>query len=84
MNNNWKIDQAVPYKDDIEPRLVRFLRDLLYHKVSKIKSCIPLYMKYQIKKEDWGKIGAYIKKYKVSAFYKCNFNKEEYAGGDGR
>jgi len=81
MRHNWKIDKAVPYKDDIDPRLVRFLRDLLYHKISRIKPCVPLYMKYQVKKEDWDQIVHYIKKYRVSAFYKCNFNKTEYAGG---
>ena len=56
---------------------------ILHYTISeiyKIKSCIPLYMKYHIKREDWDQIGIYVKKYKLSIFYKCNWYKSYYAG----
>ncbi len=80
MKDNWRIDIAIPYKNDIDPRLVRFLRDLMYHKIYKLKSCVPLYMKYHVKKEDWDEITNYVKKYKLTIFYKHNMNKDIYAG----
>lgn len=70
MRDNWSIDLSIPFKNDIDPRLVRFLRDLIYHKIYKISSCIPLYMKYHVKKEDWNQIANYVKKYNLSIFSK--------------
>jgi hypothetical protein len=70
MRDNWSIDLSIPFKDDIDPRLVRFLRDLIYHKIYKITSSVPIYMKYHIKKEDWDHIVRYVKKYQLSIFSK--------------
>jgi len=75
MKHNWRIDVLVPFKNGIDPRLIRFLRDLLYHKMYNIQSCVPLYMKYHVKKEDWEQIANYIKKYKISVFYKYKFRR---------
>jgi len=97
---SW-IYHEIPYQQDIEARLVRFLRHLYYYKIKYWKAgfcsgkqlyspnkpcidatnyiskscfpkelCIPLYMQYQIKKEDWNKIIWYIKKYNIRLFNK--------------
>ena len=70
MRDNWRIDVAIPFKNGIDPRLIRFLRDLMYHRIYNVKSCIPLYMKYHVNKEDWTQIANYIRKHKISIFYK--------------
>ena len=64
------INNEIPFKFDIEPRLIRFLRELTQYKLYKITPCVPLYMQYSIKKEDWDEIIRYIKKYKITAFNK--------------
>ena len=73
MYDNKLIDCLIPYVHDVEPRIVQFLRILYYYKIMGVtvpKPCIPLYMEYQIKKEDWTTISYYIKKYNITVFNK--------------
>ena len=42
MGQNKYIDRIIPYKSDIDPRIIMFLRDLYYHKISNIIPCVPL------------------------------------------
>lgn len=65
---NMYIDHLIPYKEDIQPRLVRFLRSLYYYRSHNIRPCVPLYMQYSIKAEDWDDIVRYIKKYRIGLF----------------
>lgn len=62
---NKFITQKFPYKPDIEPRLVRFLRQQYYHSKYDIIKCIPLSMEYQINKIDWLNIKRYLIKYNI-------------------
>lgn len=66
-SNRW-ISSNIPYKPDVEPRLVQFLRTLTYYRLYRIKPCVPIYMEYMIKKEDWVEIMRYIKKYDIRLF----------------
>ena len=68
MYQNKVIDGFIPYVPDVEPRLIQFLRSLYYHKINGIKPCVPLYMEYMIKAEDWDEIVRYIRKYRIRAF----------------
>lgn len=70
IEDNDCIDKFLPYKPDIEPRLVRFLRTLHYYRTHGITTCIPVYMEFQIKKEDWDKIKYYLLKYNITIFNK--------------
>ena len=70
MKGSRHINVEIPFKPDIDPRLIRFLRELTQHKLYKTNPCVPLYMQYHIKKEDWDEIVRYIKKYKITAFNK--------------
>lgn len=68
MYQNKFIEQQIPYVDDVEPRIIQFLRTLYYYKKNAITPCIPLYMEYQIKRDDWIRIVYYIEKYNITAF----------------
>lgn len=75
MYQNKQIDGLIPFTKDIDHRLVHFLRTLHYYRTNNITPCIPLYMEYQIKREDWDQIVRYIKKYKIKPFMKdCKFD----------
>ena len=67
---NYWISLQLPYKPDVEPRLIQFLRTLVYYKIYGIKPCVPIYMEYMIKKEDWIQISRYIRKYNICIFKK--------------
>lgn len=64
-NENLTIDRKIPYKEDIQPRLVRFLRALYYFKKYKMMPCTPLDMEYSINNCDWIAINRYIRKYNI-------------------
>ena len=64
----YYIYNALPYKKDVDPRLVRFLRDLVFHQLIGAKPCPPLYSRYQITRKDWLLISRYIRKYKLLIF----------------
>jgi hypothetical protein len=67
--NDAKIMHYIlPLVHDVEPRIIYFLRTLYYHKKYNIKHCVPLYMQFMIKKEDWDVIVYYIKKYNIKVF----------------
>jgi len=68
MKDNDNIDKKLPFVDDVEPRLIRFLRTLYYYRKHNITACIPLYMEFQIKKEDLLLIRNYILKYGITVF----------------
>lgn len=74
MNYAKYISYLIPFKPDIEPRLIYFLRSLFYqkvfHKKFRMNDCIPIYMKYHIKLEDWNEISRYVNKYRIKVFYK--------------
>ena len=70
IRGNRRIDIEIPFKYDVEPRLIRFLRQLINHRIYKITPCVPLYMQFHIKKEDWDEIVRYIKKYNITVFNK--------------
>lgn len=63
LKKNRIIDSMFPFKEDIEPRLVRFLRTSYSHKVYGHVPCISLEMQYHITNEDWNCMKAYLKKY---------------------
>jgi hypothetical protein len=65
MYNNKTIEQLLPYVPDVEPRVVDFLRTLYFYKKEGVTPCIPLYMEYQIKKEDWTAIVYYYDRYNI-------------------
>lgn len=48
MKQNKQIDLMFPYRGDIPPRLVRYLRHAYYFKITKITPCIPLENLYSI------------------------------------
>ncbi len=70
MYDNYTINELLPLKPDIEPRLIYFLRTLYYHKKYNIMPCVPLYMQFHIKKIDWVEIVRFIKKYNITIFNK--------------
>lgn len=70
MHDNININKLIPFKADIEPRIIQFLRTLYYYKKYNIKPCVPLYMQFHVKKEDWTEIRRYVVKYKVIVFQK--------------
>jgi hypothetical protein len=63
---NKMIDQKIPYKHDIDPRLVNFLRTYYYQKINKIKKCTPLSTEFSISPTDIYIINKYLKKYSVN------------------
>jgi|AntRauTorckE6833_2_1112554.scaffolds.fasta_scaffold15250_2 hypothetical protein len=65
IDDNTKIDNKFPYKDDIDQRLVKFMRTSYYYKQNNIVQCVPLEMEFDITKNDWVKIKKYLKKYKI-------------------
>ena len=72
MRQNVIVNKMIPYRRDVDHRLVQFLRELYYTKINNIKPCVPIYMKYGIKREDYDQILYYIKKYNIKPFlYDC-------------
>ena len=63
---NQMIALKFPYKNDIDPRLVKFLRELYYFNKNGIMPCVPLYNEYSISKSDWYCIHNYLVKYNIS------------------
>jgi len=59
------IYQIIPYKPDIDPRLIQFLRELYFFKQHKFMPCVPLDIQYSINKNDWICISHYLDKYKI-------------------
>lgn len=66
MDENSAIDKKFPYKKDIDPRLIRFMRTSYYYKVNNIVPCIPMELEFRLRKKDWKQIYRYIKKYDVN------------------
>lgn len=62
---NKRVDLLIPYKPDIDSRLVRFLRAIHYFKRYGIGPCMPLDIEYSINNCDWIAINRYIRKYNV-------------------
>ena len=65
IEDNEKIDKKFPYKDTIDPRLIKFMRTANYYKQNNIIQCIPLDMEFDITKKDRLEINKYLKKYKI-------------------
>jgi len=65
MNVYHKINKKFPFKDDIEPRLVRYLRIYYFYKIYNIKPCVPLIMEYWIRQDDINCINKYLHKYGI-------------------
>lgn len=65
MNLGWYIYKKFPYKYDIEPRLVRYLRDWYFYKIMKMRPCVPLVVQYWIRINDIICINKYLHKYKI-------------------
>lgn len=59
------ISKKFPYKYDIEPRLVRYLRDYYFYKIIGIVPCVPLVVQYWIRINDIICINKYLYKYKI-------------------
>lgn len=62
--NSW-IDRKFPYKYDINPRLIRYIRTSYYYKKNKILPCVPLELEYRVSKNDQKQIKRYLKKYRI-------------------
>lgn len=62
--NQW-IMRKFPYKNDIEPRLVHYLRTYYFHKINNVKPCVPLIMTFWIKYDDIEPINRYLHKYSI-------------------
>jgi hypothetical protein len=65
IQQNNDIDRMFPYKPDIDPRLVRYLRSLYFFIQNNIMPCVPLDMEYSIKKDDVPCMVNYLKKYQI-------------------
>jgi hypothetical protein len=63
------IDNIIPFKPTIEPRLIHFLRTLFYYKQYNIQHCVPLYDEFSIDAYDWIAIKRYIHRYNIYVFY---------------
>lgn len=70
MHDNIDINRLIPLKADVEPRIIYFLRTLYYHKKYRIKPCVPIYMQFHVKTEDWDEILRYVYKYNIRVFKK--------------
>ena len=65
MKLGWYIKQKFPYKYDIEPRLVRYLRDYYFYKTMNMRPCVPLVVQYWIRINDIICINKYLLKYNI-------------------
>ena len=65
---NQFINGKFPYKRDIEPRLVRFIREFYLFKLLDKRPSFPLEMKYWIRYDDVPCIRAYLKKLNTKHF----------------
>ncbi|QKF93597.1 hypothetical protein QKU48_gp0139 [Fadolivirus algeromassiliense] len=65
MKINKLIIHKFPYKQDIEPRLISYLRTYYVHKLLNTSPCVPLTMQYWIRDDDIESINRYLHKYKI-------------------
>lgn len=65
MNIYHKIIKKFPFKDDIDPRLIRYLRSYYFYKINNIKPCVPLVIEYWIRQDDINCINNYLHKYGI-------------------
>lgn len=63
LRTNSTIDQIFPYVDDIDPRLVQFMRTAYSHRIHGIVPCVPLDMEYHITRKDVPYMKHYLRKY---------------------
>lgn len=63
---NHQINKKFPYKSDIDPRLIDYLRMYYFHKIKSIKPCVPLVIIYWIRQNDINCINHYLHKYKIT------------------
>lgn len=66
MNWNQIVDLKFPYKKDIDPRLIRFLRQSYSNKINDVKPCVPIQVEYSITKNDIIDIQKYLHKYNIN------------------
>jgi hypothetical protein len=71
---NNMIHILIPYEQDIEPRLVNYLRSLYFYTKYGITHCMPLELMFYIRRPDWNKIHRYLKKHRIRTFENL-FNK---------
>lgn len=65
IRQNIDIDKKFPFKSDVDPRLVRYLRSLYFYKINDLTPCVPLEMEFYINKIDYIKIIRYLRKYNL-------------------
>lgn len=63
---NHIINKKIPYKEDIEPRLINYLRMHYFYKIKAINPCIPLVIEYWIRQNDIVCINNYLRKYNIA------------------
>lgn len=59
------INRKIPYKKDIEPRLINYLRMHYFYKINNIKPCVPLIIEFWIRQDDINCINNYLHKYNI-------------------
>jgi len=64
-NVNNLINKKIPYKKDIEPRLINYLRTYYFYKIKHITPCIPLVIEFWIRQDDINCINNYLHKYTI-------------------
>jgi hypothetical protein len=62
---NKLISLKFPYKPDIEPRLVDYLRIYNIYKILGSEPCVPLIVQYWIRDDDIVHINKYLHKYEI-------------------
>lgn len=62
---NKLVNLKFPYKRDIEPRLVDFMRIHYTYKIIGTEPCVPLIMQYWIREHDIYNINNYLHKYGI-------------------
>ena len=63
---NRLIIQKFPYKQEVEPRLIDYLRIYYTYKLIGTEPCVPLIMQYWIREHDIYNINKYLHRYGIT------------------
>lgn len=64
MKLNKSLSYCIPYVENTDPRLVRYMRSVYFFNKLKIKPCTPLKDQFWVEKDDNYKLNRYVNNFK--------------------